>query len=273
MNKFFKVTPKGDAGRGCAMRERRVSEDYPIHMHDCFEIEYILSGKGVYTINTEEYKAQKNTLLFFTPSDVASLKVTEPIKLLNINFTEDYVDSKLLAFLAEPKVIHTGNNVLLDALFNEHNRKGPLYEICVKSYLTLILADLIRNNNRDGTLIDDKAVGVIAEVANYIRVNYKKPVSMRVLSGKFGYSPNYLSSLFHKTYGVTVMQTVISLRLEQAVRLLILTDMSITDICFSAGFESMDTFLRNFKKTYKKTPKAFRTENKNNYQLVENVVL
>ena len=35
---------------------------------------------------------------------------------------------KLLAFPAEPKVIHTGNNVLLDALFNEHNRKSPLYE-------------------------------------------------------------------------------------------------------------------------------------------------
>ena len=38
------------------------------------------------------------------------------------------------------------------------------------------------------------------------------------------------------------------------------TDMSITDICMEAGFQSLRTFHRVFQEKYKKTPREYKNE-------------
>ena len=51
--------------------------------------------------------------------------------------------------------------------------------------------------------------------------------------------------------------------MRNACRLLANTDMSVTDVCFSCGFESFSNFMRTFKARVGSTPLGFRAGYKN----------
>ncbi|WP_338113432.1 helix-turn-helix domain-containing protein [Paenibacillus allorhizoplanae] len=51
---------------------------------------------------------------------------------------------------------------------------------------------------------------------------------------------------------------IITLRIQHAKRLLAVTSMSVTDICYDSGFQSMATFYRDFKLYVQMSPEDYR---------------
>lgn len=73
-----------------------------------------------------------------------------------------------------------------------------------------------------------------------------------------GLSTAYFSHLFHKKMGVTFTRYVQSLRVEEARRLLAETDKTVTEICFSCGFNSLTHFNRVFRRGERRSPRQYR---------------
>ena len=71
-------------------------------------------------------------------------------------------------------------------------------------------------------------------------------------------SYNYFCSGFKKEYGMSFSAYLDSLRLNESTRLLLTTDMSITEIAATVGFSDICHYIRKFKLAYNITPHKYR---------------
>ena len=85
--------------------------------------------------------------------------------------------------------------------------------------------------------------------SNKKRVEYLSLIHIFYLvSEQLNVSNSYLSTTFKATYGVSIIQYINRLRVDQAKSLILNTDMNIKDIAQTVGFSSDINFIRVFKK-------------------------
>lgn len=72
-------------------------------------------------------------------------------------------------------------------------------------------------------------------------------------------SPCHFNRLFRHATGIPPIQFHYALRLDRAKRLLVSTDLSITEICFEVGYNSLGTFTSRFNQLVGLSPSAFRS--------------
>ena len=73
-----------------------------------------------------------------------------------------------------------------------------------------------------------------------------------------GYSPSHFSSLYGKMYGISPISDLINIRLENAKMMLSYSSMTISEICYTAGFSSLYYFSKCFKKNTGLSPTEYR---------------
>ncbi len=81
---------------------------------------------------------------------------------------------------------------------------------------------------------------------------------MEELAELVNMSPVSLSRLIKKRTGKSFMEFLIEVRLGEATRLLIESNLSVSEICYACGFNNVSNFNRIFKKYQRCTPSAFR---------------
>ncbi len=87
---------------------------------------------------------------------------------------------------------------------------------------------------------------------------YAAPITIQQLSQEVALSPYYLIRLFRRVYKQSPHQYLIQVRINKAKELLIHSELSITEICASVGFESLGSFSTLFRKTAGISPSAYR---------------
>jgi AraC-like DNA-binding protein len=88
--------------------------------------------------------------------------------------------------------------------------------------------------------------------------DYAKPLNVPALA-KIAYaSPAHFSRTFRQTFGETPHRYLQRRRVERAMALLVQTEVSVTDICFDVGFNSLGTFSRTFTDVVGMSPSKFR---------------
>ena len=75
-----------------------------------------------------------------------------------------------------------------------------------------------------------------------------------------GVSEAHFARSFKRAFGIPPHRYLLTRRIEQAMTLLRDTDLSITDIAFATGWESLGTFGRIFRDITGKSPGAMRIE-------------
>jgi YesN/AraC family two-component response regulator len=106
--------------------------------------------------------------------------------------------------------------------------------------------------------LDSSKYRKLCETINYIKENYAKDLSLRELAEKAGLSPYYLEHLFKKELGVPVMKYINRLRVEAAKELLRNTDIPVTQIAYSLGWNDSNYFSNVFRKETGLSPLKFR---------------
>ncbi len=83
-------------------------------------------------------------------------------------------------------------------------------------------------------------------------------LSIQDLAGKLDIGERWLRELFQQQLGASPQKILLSKKLDIARGLLDSTHLSITDIAFSSGFQSLRRFNEAFKTRFHKTPSVFR---------------
>ncbi len=92
-----------------------------------------------------------------------------------------------------------------------------------------------------------------------IESRYQEPLTLAELARMLHVSPYHLHRTFARIVGQTPAEYLRTTRLEAAQRLLMKTDMTITDIAMTVGFPSASHFSTVFQKHVGMTPTAFRS--------------
>ena len=123
---------------------------------------------------------------------------------------------------------------------------GEIVDICAK-YLTLV-------NGLEATSND-----IALNVQQYLLNHYKEDISIDDLVNTFNVSKSTLHNHFKQEFNTSIHQRLLSIRLNEARKLLISSSYSIKEIALKCGFKDSDYFSKSFKKMYGLTPGEARS--------------
>jgi AraC-like DNA-binding protein len=87
---------------------------------------------------------------------------------------------------------------------------------------------------------------------------YAEPFGVEDAACAAGLSLYHFIREFRRAFGCTPARYLRERRLTRARQLLAVSDLSVTDICFAVGFESLGSFCTLFRKSEGMTPAAYR---------------
>lgn len=88
--------------------------------------------------------------------------------------------------------------------------------------------------------------------------SYAQPLDIASLARDVHLSAGHLSRQFVLAYGETPYAYLMTRRIERAMTLLRTTDLSVTDVCFAVGYQSLGTFSTRFTELVGVAPSLYR---------------
>jgi len=98
----------------------------------------------------------------------------------------------------------------------------------------------------------------VRQIKDYIAANYMQDIALKDLSGMVCMSEDSFSRFFKNKTGRTPNRYIIDYRLGIAARLLLTTKLSVAEIGYSCGFNTLSHFNRLFRESKGCTPSEFR---------------
>src|SRR5688572_33406729 len=92
----------------------------------------------------------------------------------------------------------------------------------------------------------------------HIQANLDQDLSLEALANRVRLSQFHFHRLFRSAVGETLKQYTQRLRLERAANRLVFNDAPILDVALDSGFQSHETFSRQFKRRFLVSPKDYR---------------
>lgn len=105
---------------------------------------------------------------------------------------------------------------------------------------------------------NDKGKKSLLEIREYLRDHLSEKITLDMLSNKFYVNKYYLTRLFRQTYGMTVNDYLLQIRISHAKELLRFSGMSVEEIGESCGITPLYYFSRIFKKVEGISPTDYR---------------
>ncbi|MBM7587853.1 YSIRK-targeted surface antigen transcriptional regulator [Bacillus pakistanensis] len=130
----------------------------------------------------------------------------------------------------------------------------------LKDILALIEEAIYDFTNRVSQLNEQKYSATITACQKYIYNHLYGEITLDQLAEITHLSPNYLSSLFKKEVGITISEYIQRQKIDEAKKLLTITNYSISDIGTWLNFYDQSYFIKIFKKFTGLTPKKYRGE-------------
>jgi AraC family transcriptional regulator len=98
----------------------------------------------------------------------------------------------------------------------------------------------------------------VDKVIAAMRARLDQPFSLHEMAGIAYLSPFYFNRVFRQLTGVPPRRFHTALRVDAAKRLLLNTDLSVTEVCLEVGYQSLGTFTTHFHELVGVSPRALR---------------
>ncbi|MET9812264.1 MULTISPECIES: helix-turn-helix transcriptional regulator [unclassified Streptomyces] len=100
----------------------------------------------------------------------------------------------------------------------------------------------------------------LRRVKDRIDREYAQPLDVEALARGVHMSAGHLSRAFRQAYGESPYSYLMTRRIERAMALLRRGDLSVTEVCFEVGCQSLGTFSTRFTELVGMPPSAYRRE-------------
>jgi AraC family L-rhamnose operon transcriptional activator RhaR/AraC family L-rhamnose operon regulatory protein RhaS len=263
------------------------SGDRPFRQHHHVQFEMMLckSGGGVYTTENGTYPICAGDVFVFSSHEVHCITRIHPdpngIHMMDIQFEPRYLwgsrhdslSSANLQFTAghapsfsnrlpfdDPKTAPIRELML--RIEEEFYHQKTEYPLMVRSHLAQIIIYLLREcGYADPEQHDQKRTRILAikSAVDYISAHLAEQFSLQDVANVCCMTPNYLSTLFHKTMGISLWNYVMEKRVQTAMtRLDDDTDETVLEIALNCGFNNTAAFNKAFKAYTGCTPREYR---------------
>ncbi len=227
----------------------------PPHCHEAYELLVVTRGACEMTVNGKRKTLEAGSLVFLDSYDIHSF-VFENCERYSLVFSKEYCrmlheDGKTLPLY--PSITDEDFKAIkarLDEFYSTYGTHIPS-PLLVESLVSYILG---RIEVRVGKVVrGDKPTELMVEVLEYIKKNSDKELTLPLVAERFGYTPNYFSSLFNKLVDMSFNDYLNYIRYTRASEIILLEGCSVTNIAMKCGFGSMNTYYRAKNKFDKKS--------------------
>jgi len=276
------ITPLGENDFMYVADRHKKEFDYPIHQHEIFELNFVAGASGCRRVvgDSSEVIGDLELVLITSPDlehvwEQHKCK-SEDIHEVTIQFRLDF-DLSTSPFRTNPyksiyRMLTRAKHGLAfpqEAIMMVYHRIIKLSKIeegfLAVSELFLILYELSKfDNARELASSAFAKVEVesdskrILKVKNYIDDHYKDEMSLEQLANLVGMTPTAFSRYFKLRTGKNLSEYIVDIRLGHAARRLVDTTDSVSEICWTCGFNTLSNFNRLFRKRKGCSPTEFR---------------
>ena len=103
-------------------------------------------------------------------------------------------------------------------------------------------------------------LALLRRVRDRMDREYAQPLDVEALARDVHMSSGHLSRQFRAAYGESPYSYLMTRRIERAMALLRRGDLSVTEICFAVGCQSLGTFSTRFTELVGVPPSVYRTQ-------------
>lgn len=253
----------------------------PLHWHDEVELVYIKKGRGILTVDLQEYAVCGPNLVLILPGQLHSIlqQPGESMEYENIIFhpnmllprqsditATDFLLPLLHGTIHVPTLYTPQDSYYkdiiesIDACDEISKTKPQGFELFIKSQLYRFFYMLI-HRCRSGEQVkgnEPRSLDKMKTILKYIENHYMEKITIAKIAGEVQFSESHFMRFFKDTMGTTFTDYLKDYRLTMAARLLRSSDSAILAIAEETGFENLSYFNRSFKNKYHMTPRQFR---------------
>ncbi len=252
--------------------------------HDFWELCYVEKGEITITVDSETYTLKENELFIVSPNCQHSYfsktgNASQVFVACFESFSHNLIPlSSELFFLdaVEKECIHrvideSANTFSINTDEVLETKQNALFggQQALILQLEYLLICLLRHlsDKKDSSLVfvNDKNFHreLTDEILRYVRENINNRITLADICEKFSYSQSFICKIFKAQTGETLIEYVNRIKIAEACKLLLKTQMKVTEIGASLGFQETKYFDTLFKKIIGKTPTLYRKENGN----------
>jgi AraC family transcriptional activator of pobA len=257
---------------------RHFSVKYP-HRHDFFEVLYLQKGSGVHVIDGNKYEIKPPCVYFMSPGQAHKLELSHDIEGFIFIFTADFYllnrsnQNSLIEFPFfytirqdnPPLLLENESDIrFLETLFrqgiSEIQRSGEFVPEMLRSILDLILSTCAARYPMTENLLKGKGQILVKRFFHFVEENHQKNLSIGDYALMLGITPNHLTQTVKILTGKTSSQVIKSKQLLEIKRLLVHTNLSVSEIANQLNFEDQSYFTKFFRRETGTTPVQYRTD-------------
>ena len=253
-----------------------ISNKETTHFHQNIEIFYVMEGNVSVQVENQIFEARPEDLIVINSNKKHAYTSEDGQVLIgcfyiNYEYLADILGTGQMMFWCNSVI--NRNSVfdemrrLMKTICNQYFEKDGQSYVYVQSMYYQLIKILLEHflvQNDDIRFEDRKDIREdrLVEILNYIRVNYKKRLSLNELASQLYLSVPYLSKYIKQNLGMNFVEYLTNVRLFHAVDDLLYTDHSVTSIAIENGFANTAAFNDAFKKVYHQTPTEYRRQMK-----------
>ena len=266
----------------------------PEHIHDHFQIWYVLEGNFRHIVNGNTYEHRKDELLIIPPYITHAIDTSDASPDLEFAFC-DLADNFLdlfpegqektnlfyltyirpLAYNAvsfSPFLAFSGEDArqmraIYIRLVNEYSRGEHMSTSYIRTDLirlftiiSLKYSSMVTEEKKDDLYRQYK--NALAHALDYIDAHYTESISVSDVCSIALMSASSFSYVFKQLTGQTLIEYINAMRIRRAVELLESSSLAVKDIGWKCGFSDPTHFRRIFKRHMGMLPKQYQMQNR-----------
>ena len=279
---LHEITPLGEHDFMYVADRHKKEFDYPIHQHDIFELNFVENAAGARRVVGDSSEVIGNyDLVLITSSDLEHVWEqhecqSDDIHEITVQFKLDFEDEHTPFHTNPFKSIYQmmvraqrGLAFPMPAIMTVFPRLQKLASMTDKFYMGMELMTILYELSKfdDAHELASSTFAKVEvssdsrrvlKVKDYINTHIVDDLRLEQLADLVGMTPTAFSRYFKQRTGKNLSEYIVDIRLGQAARLLVDTTDSVSEICWTCGFNTLSNFNRLFRKRKGCNPTEFR---------------
>ncbi|MEY5047820.1 MAG: transcriptional regulator, AraC family [Bacteroidota bacterium] len=262
-------------------RNRDFKVSYPHRHDDFYEILFVTQGKGVYTIDFEEYEIKPDAIFFLSPGQIHELELSDDVQgyiflfsssFYHFNKTNPYKLFELPFFYTlgkdtpplylKSKTDHITLSELFKNAIYENDHQLTDKEEAVRALLDLILIQCNRIypvQNQEEKL--QKSRILVKRFKQLIEEKCQENLAVKDYASLLSVTANHLSETVKLVTGRTSTDLINDRMLMEIKRMLVHSNYTVSEIAYRLNFADQSYFSKYFKKLSSFSPLDYRQKN------------